>query len=85
MLSLVSGDIGIDEMKIELRRLPQKRLETFGIIQARDLHDNAIITLPLDHRLGGSQLVDPASNNFDRLLHRSREPRLHGFGRKRHA
>jgi hypothetical protein len=58
----------IDHAKIELGGFAQNLLEPRGILQARNLHENAEGAFTLDGRLDQSELVDAALDNLDRLI-----------------
>ena len=44
-------------------------LSWVGILQARHLHQDAVVAGPLDGGLAGAHLVDAAAHHFDGLVH----------------
>ena len=48
--------------------LPRMSLSRLGILQARHLHQDAVVALPLDGRFARAQLVDAAAHDFDGLV-----------------
>jgi hypothetical protein len=58
---------GVHHAEGQLGGLVEQALQTLRIIKPRHLHENPVRTLPLDDRLGRSQLVDTLSHHLDRL------------------
>ena len=58
---------GVDETEIHLGGLAQQPLDPFRIVDARQLHDDAVAALALDRRLGGAEFVDAPAHDLDRL------------------
>ena len=50
--------------------LPRMSISRVRILQARHLHQDAIDALPLDQRLDGTEFVDAALDDLDRLFDR---------------
>ena len=73
----IASWIGIDEIdhpERELGGLIEKAFQTFRIGKARNLDQDPVDTLALDHRLGGSEFVDTLAHHLDRLRHRRGDP-----------
>src|SRR5262249_61299884 len=64
----------IDHPEIELGGLAQQFLQPGGILQSRDLHQNAVSALALDQRFNRAELVDAPLNDLNRLLDRLANP-----------
>ena len=64
-------DIGgvIHQFEFEQRRLADDLLRPFGILNARELDQNILLSLPLDDRFADPELVDTVANGFQRLVH----------------
>ena len=65
------GGIGAglgDETEFEFRRRAEDFLQLFRILQTRHLHENAVVALALDVRLGRAERVDAPAQDFDRLV-----------------
>ena len=57
-----------DETEFELGGLAKDRLQLLGVLQARHLHDDAVVALTLDARLARAERVDAAADHLDRLI-----------------
>ena len=64
------GRIGgfVHQLEAHLGGLAQDGLEPVGILQARHLHQDAVIALPLDGGLLGAHGIDAPAHHFDRLF-----------------
>src|SRR6266550_1039143 len=60
----------VDQLKAQLGGAAQQRLHMLGIVDPRQLHEDAVLPLALDRRLLGAGLVDAATDDLDRLLDR---------------
>ena len=58
----------IHHLKAHLGGLAQDGLELGGILQARDFHHDAVVTLSRDSGLAGAHFVDAAVHHFQRLF-----------------
>ena len=58
----------VQQVEGELGGLRQQRLDGVGIIDARQLHDDAVGALALDGGLAQAELVQPNAQDFQRLL-----------------
>jgi hypothetical protein len=67
---LLDGDAGIDELKCQLGGAAEQSLDVLGIVDARQLHQDAALPLALDRRLLGAGLVDAAADDLDRTARR---------------
>ncbi len=63
-------DGGIDQLEFELAGLADQRLQALDVLDARDLHEDAVAALALDAGLGGAEGVDAAPDGLDRGLDR---------------
>ncbi len=75
---LIEGDGAIDELEGELGGPPEQRLDVLGIVDPRQLDEDAILTLALDRRLFSPGLVDAPADDLDRLFDRLPAARLSG-------
>src|SRR3984893_1457583 len=73
---VLQRDGSIDELEGELGGPTQQRLDVLGIVDPRQLDEDAVRSLALDRRLLGTGLVDAAANDLDRLVDRLPAPRL---------
>ena len=71
-------DAGVDQLKGQLGGAAEQCLDVLGIVDAGQLHENAVLPLALDRRLLDPGLVDAAADDLDRLVDRLAPP---GFGR----
>ena len=65
-------------MERHLGGTAEQLLDVLGIVDARQLHQNAILTLALNSRLFCPRLVDAPTDDLDRLVDRGLAPRRHG-------
>jgi len=65
-----AGAVGgfIDQLEGHLGGLAERVLEVLRILEARHLHENAVVALTLDRRLARAERVDAAADDFDRLV-----------------
>ena len=64
-----TGRAAYDRLKGQLRRGPDQRLQLGGTADPRHLNQNPVRPLPLNCRLARAHLVDPATDDFQRLPH----------------
>jgi len=81
---VLDRDVHIDQLEGELRGAAEQRLDMLGVVDAGQLHQDAVRSLPLYRRLLGAGLVDPPPNDLDRLIDRLAAARLGGDGAEAH-
>ena len=61
---------GVDQLKRQLGGLAEQRLDVLGIVDARQLDEDAVLPLAFDRRLLGAGFVDAPADDLDRLVDR---------------
>jgi hypothetical protein len=64
-------------VEAELGRAAQEPADASRILDARELHEDALGAHALDRRLGDADLVDALSDDLEALLHRGVDPVAH--------
>ncbi len=73
---LLDRGAGVDQLEAQLGGAAEQRLDVLGIVDPRQLHQDAVLALALNLRLLGAGLVDAAADDLDRLVHRLAPLRL---------
>ena len=75
----------IDELEFELGGLAQQALERLRIVEAGNLHDDAVLALADDRRLARAQGVDTLAHDFNGRVHGIGDRLIETFtGRRQH-
>ena len=75
----------LEQLEFEQRRLADQVLGALHVLQAGQLDDDAVLTLPLNGRLGDTELVDAVADNLLRPVDGiARLVRLKAFGHHFH-
>ena len=64
---VLAGALG-DELELEHRGPADQLLRALRVLDAGELDEDLVISLPLDGRLGDAELVDPVADRLERLV-----------------
>ena len=59
----------VEQLELEQRGLADQRLGALGVLDARELDEDAVVALPRDGRLGDAELVDAVADRLHPLAH----------------